>query len=73
MRRRLQPLAARLLASRRFLTTDLTAEVILAAESLYGVPERGDRLIAATAVRLECPLLTQAPAIARVPSISTIW
>jgi predicted nucleic acid-binding protein len=43
------------------------------AEGLYNIPERGDRLIAATAVHLGCPLLTNDPAITRSPTVATLW
>jgi PIN domain nuclease of toxin-antitoxin system len=65
--------AQRLLSSGRFLTADLTPAIVLQAEGLYAVPERGDRLIAATAWHLECPLLTKDPALARLPGLATIW
>jgi PIN domain nuclease of toxin-antitoxin system len=51
--------ARALLASGGFAAADLTAAVVLEAEGLYAIPERGDRLIAATAVHLECPLITR--------------
>jgi PIN domain nuclease of toxin-antitoxin system len=62
-----------LLQSGRFLTADLTAAVVFEAEGLYAVPERGDRLIAATALSLQVPLITADHAFARVPSLTTIW
>lgn len=65
--------AGRLLASGGFLAADLTAAVVFEAESLYTVPERGDRLIAATAAHLGVPLITRDPALGRVPAIRTIW
>lgn len=65
--------AERLLASGRFLAADLTPAIVLRAESLYGIPERTDRLIAATAAHLELPLITNDPAIARIPGLTTIW
>jgi PIN domain nuclease of toxin-antitoxin system len=65
--------AERLLASGHFLTADLTPAIVRAAEALYAVPERGDRLVAATAWHLECPLVTKDAAIARVPGLATIW
>jgi PIN domain nuclease of toxin-antitoxin system len=63
----------RLLASGGFVAADLTPAIVLAAEGLYSIPERGDRLIAATASALDCPLITNDAEIARVPGISTIW
>jgi PIN domain nuclease of toxin-antitoxin system len=65
--------AAQLLASGHFPAADLTADVVREAESLYTIPERGDRLVAATAAHLDCPLITQDAAIARVPSVRTLW
>ncbi|MEX2270167.1 MAG: type II toxin-antitoxin system VapC family toxin [Vicinamibacterales bacterium] len=65
--------AERLFTNRQFMTIDLTLSIVLAAESLSGIPERADRLIAATALHLDCPLITQDPDIARVAAIRTIW
>ena len=56
-----------------FVAADLTADVVLEAEGLYAIRERGDRLIAATAVHLDVPLITRDPALARVPSLTTVW
>lgn len=63
----------RLLNAGRFPVADLTGDIVLAAESLYAVPERGDRLIAATAVHLGCPLITRDPAFTRVAGLEAIW
>ena len=63
----------RLLAHRHFIPVDLTPDIVIEAEALYAIPERGDRLIAATARHLECPLITNDPAIVRVPHLTTIW
>jgi PIN domain nuclease of toxin-antitoxin system len=65
--------ARALLSSGRFVAADLSADVVLEAEGLYAIRERGDRLIAATAVHLDCPLITRDPALARVPSLATVW
>ena len=65
--------ARALLASGGFAAADLTAAVVLEADGLYTIRERGDRLIAATAVHLECPLITRDPALTRVPSLTTVW
>jgi len=63
----------RLLTSGRFVAADLTPAIVLKAEGLYAIPERGDRLIAATAAHLECPLITKDPAVARLPRLTTLW
>ena len=56
----------------RFFVADLTAEVVLRAESLYGIPERTDRLIAATAAHLGYPLLTRDRRL-RDAGIDVVW
>ena len=63
----------RLLAHRHFVAVDLTPDIVIEAEALYAIPERGDRLIAATASHLDCPLITNDPAITRLPGLTTIW
>ncbi len=62
----------RMLASGHFLAVDLTWEIIRRAERLRSIPERGDRLIAATAVHLGLPLITRDPAIAAA-GVEVIW
>lgn len=56
-----------------FVAADLTAGVVIEAEGLYMIPERGDRLIAATALHLECPLITRDPAMSRIAGLETLW
>lgn len=65
--------ASKLFASRRFVPVDLTPEIVLRAEELYAIPERGDRLIAATAAHLGYPLITRDPEIARAAGVEVIW
>ena len=65
--------ARALLSSGQFVAADLTSDVVLAAEGLYAIRERGDRLIAATAIHLGCPLITRDQALVRVPSLATVW
>jgi PIN domain nuclease of toxin-antitoxin system len=65
--------ASRLLASGGFVAADLTPEIVFEAERLYSIPERGDRLIAATAASLGCPLISNDAEIARVAHIPTVW
>lgn len=62
-----------LFSTRCFLPAELSWEIVRRAETLAGIPERGDRLIAATAAQLECPLLTRDPAIAAAAGVETVW
>jgi PIN domain nuclease of toxin-antitoxin system len=62
-----------LTASGSFLVADLTTEVVLRAHSLYTIPERGDRLIAATAAVLDYPLITRDPAIGKAAGVEVVW
>src|SRR5687767_12740537 len=55
----------RLFSTRVFFPADLTTEIVLHAETLYAIPERTDRLIAATAAVMDHPLITRDPDIAR--------
>ena len=64
--------SSQLLASPGFVAADLTPAIVLEAEALYGIPERGDRLIAATAASLGCPLITSDSQIAH-QGIQTLW
>lgn len=62
-----------LFATGRFHPADLTTAIVLRSRTLFGIPERSDRLIAATAAELELPLITRDPAIATVAGVETIW
>jgi PIN domain nuclease of toxin-antitoxin system len=62
-----------LAASGNFPVADLTAAIVREAEALYMIPERGDRLIAATASHLGHPLVTRDPELQRVPGLGTVW
>jgi hypothetical protein len=59
--------------SGHYLVTDLTADVVVHSHGLYAIPERGDRLIAATAVTLGVPLMTRDPAIAAAAVVERLW
>ncbi|MEX2282032.1 MAG: type II toxin-antitoxin system VapC family toxin [Gemmatimonadota bacterium] len=61
-----------LLSEGGFMSADLTTDVVLAGQGLYAIPERCDRLIAATALALRLPLITRDPAIAAV-GIDVVW
>ena len=63
----------RLLSSPYFIALDLSVEVVVKAEELYGIGERGDRLIAATAAVLDLPLITRDPTIADEAGVEVIW
>ena len=56
-----------------YLPAPLTPEAVYAAQDLYGIPERGDRLIAATAAVLDLPLITRDDRIASSAGVECIW
>lgn len=62
-----------LLGSGRYHAVDLTPEIVFRAQSLFAVRERGDRLVAATALALDCPVITRDPSIAGAPGVDVIW
>jgi PIN domain nuclease of toxin-antitoxin system len=61
-----------LTSSGGYFVAELTAEIALVAHRLYAIRERGDRLLAATAIHLGCPLITRDPAIAAV-GVEVLW
>jgi PIN domain nuclease of toxin-antitoxin system len=60
-------------ASSSFPVAELTVDVVRRAQTLYSIPERGDRLIAATAAALDLPLITRDPEIARAAGVDLVW
>jgi len=62
-----------LFASRGYLPVDLTRDVVRASQALWAIPERADRLIAATAIVLECPLITRDAEIAKAANVQLVW
>ena len=62
-----------LLDSGRFFAVDLSWDILSRAEELYAIPERGDRLIAATAAHLDFPLVTRDPEIGAAAGVKVIW
>lgn len=62
-----------LFGSGRFFPIDLTRDIVRTAEGLHGIRERGDRLIAASAVHLGAPLITRDAEIANTAGVTTIW
>jgi PIN domain nuclease of toxin-antitoxin system len=57
----------------RYLVVDLTPEVVVRAHELFTIPERGDRLIAATAAVLGYPLITRDPEIVAAIGGDHLW
>ena len=72
-----KPTEAKLLStsfsSGSFLPIDLTVDIVHGAEELYMIRERGDRLIAATVLFHDLPLLTRDPALGKAAGIDVIW
>ena len=60
-------------ASGKYHEAQLTAEIVYAAQRLYSIPKRGDRLIAATAIVLDLPLITRDPEIQRAAGVECVW
>jgi PIN domain nuclease of toxin-antitoxin system len=60
-------------ASGKYHEAPLTAQIVCIAQGVYGIPERGDRLIAATAVAMDLPLITRDPEIAQAAGVQCIW
>jgi len=60
-------------ASGKYHEAALTAEIVYLAQRLYAISQRGDRLIAATAVALDLPLITRDPQIAAAAGVECLW
>jgi PIN domain nuclease of toxin-antitoxin system len=63
---------AGLFGSGRFLPADVTVAVVAASERMRGIPDRMDRLIAATAAQIGVPLITRDAAIA-AEGVAVLW
>jgi PIN domain nuclease of toxin-antitoxin system len=57
----------------RYRILPLTEDVVVHAHDLFAISERGDRLIAATALAANLPILTRDPAIASAAALRRIW
>lgn len=57
----------------RYLVEPFTAAMARRAHDLYAIPERGDRLIAATALELGYPLVTRDPEIVAAIGGEHLW
>lgn len=56
-----------------YIILDLTADVVARAHALFDIPERGDRLIAATAAVHGLPLMTRDETVATCAGVESIW
>jgi PIN domain nuclease of toxin-antitoxin system len=56
-----------------YIVADLTSDVVRHAHNLFDIPERGDRLIAATALALGVPLMTRDARIANCAQVVRLW
>jgi PIN domain nuclease of toxin-antitoxin system len=63
----------RLLTSGSFFPAELTVDIVLGAEELYSIRERGDRLIAATALVHDLPLVTRDSGIGKAAGVDVLW
>ena len=57
----------------RYQVVPLTVSIVCRAHEIYAIPERGDRLIAATARELGLPLVTRDPRIAAAIGGEQLW
>ena len=57
----------------RYQVVPFTAAMAVRAHDLYAIPERGDRLIAATALELSYPLVTRDPEIVAAIGGEHLW
>ncbi len=57
----------------RYRIVPLTPAIVTRAHELFAIPERGDRLIAATAAELDQPLITRDPEIAAAIGGEQVW
>jgi PIN domain nuclease of toxin-antitoxin system len=67
------PWAAALSRSGSFVVHDLTLESVLLMDSLFAIPERSDRIIAASARQLDCPLITRDADVAESAAVERVW
>ena len=57
----------------RYQVISLTTAIVIRAHELYRIPERGDRLIAATAAELGLPLVTRDPEMVAAIGGEHVW
>lgn len=57
----------------RYRVVPLDASIVTRSHALHTIPERGDRIIAATAAHLGLPLVTRDPAIAKASGVDLVW
>jgi PIN domain nuclease of toxin-antitoxin system len=57
----------------RYIIVPLSPAIVSRAHDLFEIPERGDRLIAATACELGLPIVTRDPEIATAARLQIVW
>ena len=57
----------------RYTIVPLTSDIVLRSHELFAIPERADRLIAATALTLGYPLITRDPDIVQAIAGIHVW
>lgn len=62
-----------LFGSGHYFPVELSRDIVRVADGLHGIPERGDRLIAATALHLGCALITRDREMGAMAGVRTIW
>lgn len=62
-----------LFASGRFFPVELTREIVRRADRLHSIDPPGDRLLAATALQLGCPLITPRPEALAASGVLAVW
>jgi PIN domain nuclease of toxin-antitoxin system len=62
-----------LAGSGRFVVHALDVDVVVRTSSLRDIPERSDRIIAASAAVLDCPLMTRDAEVAASAGVVQLW
>ena len=63
----------RLTRSGKYIPVELSVEIVRRAQEFYAIPERGDRIVVATASVMDCPLITRDSEITGIVGIEVVW